>query len=712
MMTEIVSSKIIAPFYGNSLYVWTSVFTITILGLTVGYLIGGLISQKKPKRILILSILMSFILVYLLQHTTQFMFKISADYSLKIGVLLFSFFIIFPIVFCYGIISPLLIQLLTKSASNVGRNSGLIYAVSTLGGIIMTFFTGLHLIPEYGISFTIHTISILLLMSLVISLPITSVSKIDTQKEKREDKRVQTKTTHSLQLYILAFTEGALVIAIELFGSKLIQPFVGNSLIVWTIVIGITLLFLSLGYLVGGILAKKENNIKWIYYGFSIASILFLFSVILSNNLFERNIEGSIIMSSILITSLLIGPALLFLGLSSPLIIQNLTINHENAGKNAGFVYSISSFGGILMSLFIGMYVLETWGLILPIIFFSFLLISISLFFYRTRKQYILFGIYLFIGISVYSKQNKQEWKLGNIKIQHFSEGLLGQLKVYDEFISREGLEYRYLSINGIHQTMIVNNEVKISAWNYVHRIARISSLRKGGNALLLGLGGGSIASELNKLDFKVDIVDIDKRMFDICKKYFYFNDLNSDFFVDDARHFIRKSTKKYDLIIVDLLNGEVQPSNVFSKEALNQMINLLTKKGIIIVNFQELNQTNSISSHHSICNTFLSLDMNVYFHKNSGETDVITVISKHKIDINNTPIEQLSSSFPYLGSVQELVMQPFKQVDKPFKDGIILTDDRPILDKINTETILDWRKNAMNDQLKKHLLLNLPIYQ
>jgi hypothetical protein len=103
---------------------------------------------------------------------------------------------------------------------------------------------------------------------------------------------------------------------------------------------------------------------------------------------------------------------------------------------------------------------------------------------------------------------------------------------------------------------------------------------------------------------------------------------------------------------------------------------------------------------------------MKVYFHKNDNETDVITVVSKNELNINQIPIEQLSTSFNYLGSVQELVIQPFKKINKSYENGVILKDNQPILDKINAKTILDWRRNAINDQFRKHLFLDLPIFQ
>ncbi len=55
----------------------------------------------------------------------------------------------------------------------------------------------------------------------------------------------------------LAFIEGATVMAVELFGAKMMTPYYGSSLIVWTTVIGITLFCLTIGYFLGGRLSMK-----------------------------------------------------------------------------------------------------------------------------------------------------------------------------------------------------------------------------------------------------------------------------------------------------------------------------------------------------------------------------------------------------------------------------------------------------------------------
>ena len=50
MAVELMGAKLVAPFYGNSLYVWTAVLTITVLGLTLGYYAGGRLAETRSVR--------------------------------------------------------------------------------------------------------------------------------------------------------------------------------------------------------------------------------------------------------------------------------------------------------------------------------------------------------------------------------------------------------------------------------------------------------------------------------------------------------------------------------------------------------------------------------------------------------------------------------------------------------------------------------------
>ena len=74
--------------------------------------------------------------------------------------------------------------------------------------------------------------------------------------------------------FVLAFIEGATVMAVELFGAKMMTPYYGSSLIVWTTVIGITLLCLTIGYFLGGRLSMKHNPKKLVFVQLTISALL------------------------------------------------------------------------------------------------------------------------------------------------------------------------------------------------------------------------------------------------------------------------------------------------------------------------------------------------------------------------------------------------------------------------------------------------------
>jgi len=80
MTVELLGAKLLAPFYGSSLYVWTAILSITIIGLTLGYHFGGRLSAKhatEQRLILILSI--AAILVFALPSTTGLLTAISPE---------------------------------------------------------------------------------------------------------------------------------------------------------------------------------------------------------------------------------------------------------------------------------------------------------------------------------------------------------------------------------------------------------------------------------------------------------------------------------------------------------------------------------------------------------------------------------------------------------------------------------------------------------
>lgn len=171
MSLQLLYSRIIASAYGITITVWAALIGITLTGLALGYFAGGYFSRKKSsiKKTLIMVVVFASILTFLLPITGQYFISTFLQMSTIPGLFLFCVTFILPIVFFYGMVSPLVIENCSsiKPSEKKGSKAGLIYAISTFGGITGTFIFGLYFIPYSGIQMSMILISSTLLLSAV-----------------------------------------------------------------------------------------------------------------------------------------------------------------------------------------------------------------------------------------------------------------------------------------------------------------------------------------------------------------------------------------------------------------------------------------------------------------------------------------------------------------------------------------------------------------
>lgn len=152
MAIELLGAKMIAPYYGNSLYVWTAVLATTLGGLALGYFLGGVISEKYPnKKALYIIISLSALIVALLPVIGPAIMQATLNLELRLGISISAFVMLTPPLMLFGMVSPIIINLLSTNPELVGKSAGTIYAVSTFGGILATFLMGFYMIPYVGI---------------------------------------------------------------------------------------------------------------------------------------------------------------------------------------------------------------------------------------------------------------------------------------------------------------------------------------------------------------------------------------------------------------------------------------------------------------------------------------------------------------------------------------------------------------------------------
>ena len=167
MSLELLGSRLLAPVFGNSIFVWGSLIGVVLSALSAGYYLGGKLADMKPSfQILSTLIFAAGILVLALPALAAplFGFVFSLNIVEQYSPLLATTLLLGPPSLLLGTVSPYAIRLVAEKVENLGKASGSLYALSTLGSIVGTFVTVFVLIPIFGVNKIIFGMGALLLV--------------------------------------------------------------------------------------------------------------------------------------------------------------------------------------------------------------------------------------------------------------------------------------------------------------------------------------------------------------------------------------------------------------------------------------------------------------------------------------------------------------------------------------------------------------------
>lgn len=109
-------------------------------------------------------------------------------------------------------------------------------------------------------------------------------------------------------------------------------------------------------------------------------------------------------------------------------------------------------------------------------------------------------------------------------------------------------------------------------------------------NVLVIGAGDGGTVRELTRYDSveSIDMVEIDKKVVEICKEYIpqtalRLNDKRVSLYFEDGLKFVKTKRNEYDLIIVDSTDPVGPGMELFSMEFYENCFNALVDDGILV---------------------------------------------------------------------------------------------------------------------------------
>lgn len=181
LVIEIVATRVLAPYFGNTIYSVSSVISVVLAALSVGYWFGGRLADRFPSKTLFFGIIGLSGLLVLFMQFAQTVLLGSLGYKLPLasGPLIMSVVLFFVPSFVLGTLSPFAVTLLQKEAKGqgVGTTAGQIFFFSTLGSIAGSLSAGFVLIPLFGVSAILIGVGVVLFLLGAIPIAFFGVEK-------------------------------------------------------------------------------------------------------------------------------------------------------------------------------------------------------------------------------------------------------------------------------------------------------------------------------------------------------------------------------------------------------------------------------------------------------------------------------------------------------------------------------------------------------
>lgn len=167
MVLELTSTRILASYLGVSIYTWTSIIGIILLGLSLGSYVGGFLIDKycSLRTVFIFFILSSLFTAFIPILAVKTPFFIFLDLSILPTIILVSLILFFLPAFFMGTLYPAILKLYSVNFEKIGFQAGKLSFFWSIGSIVGTFLTGFYFISYLGNNATIFFASIILFIN-------------------------------------------------------------------------------------------------------------------------------------------------------------------------------------------------------------------------------------------------------------------------------------------------------------------------------------------------------------------------------------------------------------------------------------------------------------------------------------------------------------------------------------------------------------------
>jgi len=503
-------------------------------------------------------------------------------------------------------------------------------------------------------------------------------------------------------LYLGVFSAGGATLAVELSASRLLGNYFGSSNLVWAVIIGLILIYLSIGYSIGGKWADRSPKYET-FFVILIWAALFIGIIPLASrpilkfasNAFDH-MQLAAMIGSFLSVLLLFSIPITLLGTASPFAIRLALDNNKETGQIAGRIYAISTAGSFIGTFLPVLILIPTIGTYRTFISISLFLMVVSLLGIWAAVNLSKMIVYLwmpllliilsFIGLRGFDKQ---------------AQGIIYEDESAYNYVQVQKInDYTILRINegqGIHS---VSHPTTIDFYSYWEQVLSAPFFNPAPihqdqieRIAILGLAGGTSANQI-RIAYPQTIIDgyeIDREIINVGFKYFGLKNNQLNIYVEDARWGITHNENLYQVINVDAYDPPYIPWHLTTREFFTEIFNHLSDDGVMVINVARIFEERGLLN--SLFQTTDSVFPSTYIVDVPGSFNTMIFATK-----SSTSEKNLVDNYIFLKSEPDshpLILAALERtilnMQSPPSEGIIFTDDKAPVEWITNSMISNF---------------------
>ena len=505
----------------------------------------------------------------------------------------------------------------------------------------------------------------------------------------------------TVYLPITAFTGGLVSLALELAAGRLLAPAFGTTEPVWSAIIGLILLYLSVGYALGGRWADRSPHPATLYTILTAAGLTIATIPLLARPMLRLAARGMMAWSLpqiagpfIFVLVLFVAPVTL-LACVSPFVIRLSVTDVTATGGTAGKIYAVSTLGSFIGTFLPNLVLIPNLGTYRTFVLLAMIATGTGLWglwrFERRRFWQLAWTIFLLTALFIL--------KPGTIKPE---AGLIHEEESAYNFIQvgENADGSRYLLLNegqGIHSVYLPGDDILTGGpWDYYliapYFNAAPHSPSAVGSLLVIGLAAGTTPRQYTAVygAIPIDGVEIDPAIIQVGRDYFAMTQPNLTAYAADGRAFLAQTERQYDVVAVDAYRLPYIPWHLTTEEFFMEVRARLTEKGVVAINVGHTPGSGDGDWRlvEAMVNTMRQVYPSVYVIDIPGSFNAIVVAT-----MQATTARNLADNFPLLADarLRSVAEQALANLREVAPTDLVFTDDRAPVEQLTHDLALRY---------------------